>query len=280
MKLETFRNADAFLRTAEPVFLANEALTSLILGIAIRLRDGHTFGDEPPFLSCVLDEDRVVAIATRTPPHNLLIHAVESDGEPLDLVANHLGGAGVTLRGVHGRSEEAERFAEAWTRVTAAAREISMEQRLYKLTEVSAPDGVPGRLRPAAEREHDLLVRWVKAFVDEAIGAAPHPDPSGLVERLTQAGALFVWDHGEPVSMASSNRPTPNGIAVNLVYTPPEKRGRGYATACVASVSQGQLDRGKTFCTLFADLANPTSNAVYKRVGYRPVADFSEILFS
>ena len=80
--------------------------------------------------------------------------------------------------------------------------------------------------------------------------------------------------------MASSNRPTPNGIAVNLVYTPPEKRGRGYATACVAGVSQRQLDGGKTFCTLFTDLANPTSNAVYQRVGYQPLADFAEITFS
>ena len=153
MRLETFRNADAFLRTAKSELLANEALTSLIFGIAIRLRDGHTFGDEPPFLSCVTDGDRVVAIATRTPPHNLLLHAVESNGAPLGLVADHLGEAGATLRGVHGRTEVAGQFAETWERVTGAAWELPMRQRLYKLTAVSAPDSVPGRLRPATERE-------------------------------------------------------------------------------------------------------------------------------
>jgi predicted GNAT family acetyltransferase len=79
--------------------------------------------------------------------------------------------------------------------------------------------------------------------------------------------------------MAAVSRPTPNGISVSLVYTPPEKRGNGYASACVAALSQRQLDAGKRFCTLFTDLSNSTSNALYQRVGYRPLAEFVEIRF-
>lgn len=279
MKLETYRNADAFLRAGEPALLADEVLTSLIYGIALRLRDGHRFGEAPPFLACVTEGERVLAIALRTPPHNLLVHAAERDGDSLESVARHLQEGGVWLRGVHGRKAVASSFAEAWTQRSGAAHETSMQQCLYRLTDVTLPKGVSGCLRLAKERDHGILVPWVKAFVDEAIGEAPHPDPQGLVERLTKAEALAVWDDRGPVSMASSSRPTPNGVAINLVYTPPEQRGRGYASACVAGLSQRQLDSSKAFCTLFADLDNPTSNALYRRVGYRPIAEFLEIAF-
>jgi predicted GNAT family acetyltransferase len=81
---------------------------------------------------------------------------------------------------------------------------------------------------------------------------------------------------GEPVSMAIRSRPTRHGISVSGVYTPPEQRRHGYATACVAALSQKLLDQGYQFCSLFTDLANPTSNSIYMQVGYRPVADFDK----
>jgi predicted GNAT family acetyltransferase len=68
-------------------------------------------------------------------------------------------------------------------------------------------------------------------------------------------------------------------MAISLVYTPPDLRQRGYATACVASLSQMLLDEGWQFCTLFTDLANPTSNSIYRKIGYKPVGDFHDYLF-
>jgi predicted GNAT family acetyltransferase len=38
-------------------------------------------------------------------------------------------------------------------------------------------------------------------------------------------------------------------------------------------VSQAALDAGAKHVVLFTDLANPTSNALYPRLGYRPVED-------
>ncbi len=90
---------------------------------------------------------------------------------------------------------------------------------------------------------------------------------------------LFLWQDGEPVSMAAKARPTRHGTTVILVYTPPALRGRGYATACVASLSQTLLDSGRLFCTLFADRANPISNHLYERIGYRPIGSFTELTF-
>ena len=92
-----------------------------------------------------------------------------------------------------------------------------------------------------------------------------------------KAGSLFVWDDDGPVSMASWSGRTRNGVRVNLVYTPRERRSRGYATACVAALTERLLAEGKQYCCLFTQLANPVSNRIYQRIGYRAVCDFTDI---
>jgi uncharacterized protein len=98
------------------------------------------------------------------------------------------------------------------------------------------------------------------------------------------SGFLLWEDGGETVSLAGWGGPTPNGIRIGPVYTPPELRGRGYATALTAELSQRLLDGGlfeggRRFCFLYTDLANPTSNAIYERIGYRRVCESAEIVF-
>jgi len=279
MNLRVFGDVDAFLDRTGSTLMAREAEASLLLGVALRLRDGHRYGDEAPFLACVEDSSGIAAIAARTPPHNLLLHGERATDAALECLAEHLTDVSEPPPGVHGERASAERFARVWSETTGCGHDVTMSQRLYRLTEVSFPFGVPGRFRLAESGDADRLVAWTEAFVNEAVGEGPHPDADALVERLLAGKALAVWEDGDAVSMASANRPTPNGIAINLVYTPPESRRRGYASACVATLSQRQLDAGKRFCTLFTDLANPTSNALYRRIGFRPVADFAEIRF-
>jgi uncharacterized protein len=130
----------------------------------------------------------------------------------------------------------------------------------------------PGRLRVAEPEDRALLEQWIHAFSIEA------GMPTHRIERLAgdwiRARVIFLWeDDAEPCSMAGWVARTPNGVRVGYVYTPPEVRGRGYASAAVAEVSQRALDDGRHFCFLYTDLANPTSNAIYQRIGYRPVCD-------
>jgi predicted GNAT family acetyltransferase len=80
--------------------------------------------------------------------------------------------------------------------------------------------------------------------------------------------------------MAGYSGRTPNGIRVAWVYTPPENRGKGFAGACVAALSQKLLDEGRKFCFLYTDLANPISNHVYQKIGYEPVVDSTAYAFS
>ncbi len=106
-------------------------------------------------------------------------------------------------------------------------------------------------------------------------------DVASFADRwLTGDGRwMYLWDDDGPVSMCGASGETPNGIRVAPVYTPPGLRGRGYASACVAAVTQAQFDRGRRFCFLYTDLANPTSNKIYQAIGYEPVCDVDEYRF-
>jgi len=154
-----------------------------------------------------------------------------------------------------------------------------MEQRLYRLTRVVHPVHVRGQARWAALLDADALIPWARAFLDEAVPDNPRQGVRGRIERSIAEQGLLVWEDEELVSMCARTRPTPHGASVSFVYTPPDFRRHGYASACVAELSQRILDSGKSFCTLFTDLANPTSNAIYQRIGYEPVCDFREIRF-
>ena len=79
--------------------------------------------------------------------------------------------------------------------------------------------------------------------------------------------------------MAARTGPTTHGVRINFVYTPSEFRGKGYASACAAALSQAMLNSGRRFCYLFTDLSNPVSNQIYQRIGYVPVCDFTEYQF-
>lgn len=279
MKLRTFDNAGDFLATSLPTLLEREAENSLILGVVMRVQSDRAYGEDPPYLASVEDGNCIVAAAAMTPPYNLLICSNPLHKGALGLIAEGLNENRRVLPGVHGTTAAAEAFAKAWCAFTHAHGEVAMRQRSYRLTGVIPPKGVPGRLRPAESKDVRLLTGWAAAFAAEAIPTGPAPDVRALVDRLIEAGSLVVWDYGGPTSIAASSRPTPNGIAINLVYTPPQLRGRGYASACVAGLSQRLLDSGRAFCILFTDLTNPTSNTIYQRIGYRPIADFVEIRF-
>ncbi len=278
MTLWLFKDAAAFLDVAGPRLLAREAENALLLGVAAAVRDGRRYGPEPPFLACVVAGGAVTAAAVRTPPYNLLLsRATRPDWEP---IAAHLAAVGAALPGVNAEQDVALDFAEWWSAARGVGHEVAMRQRLYRLTAVAQPVAVPGRARPAEAADARLLSAWVDAFSVEAIPGSPAGDAAALVARCVAAGALLVWDDGKPVSMAAATRSTPHGGSISLVYTPPDKRRRGYASACVASLSQRLLDSGKSFCTLFTDVANPTSNRIYHRMGYEPLADCLEIRFT
>jgi predicted GNAT family acetyltransferase len=184
-----------------------------------------------------------------------------------------------TIPAVLGPDPSTHAFAELWGRTCGATVHPGMRQRIYQLDWVREPERpADGSLRRAEPTDLGLVAEWVEAFSQEA-GLIGHRSRVLADERIKR-GELFLWVDGEPRSMAAWSGATPNSVRIGYVYTPPELRGRGYATTCTARVSQLALSEGNRHCFLFTDLANPTSNAIYQRIGYEPVCDVNDYLFT
>lgn len=281
MEFVRFTDVASFVERTSPFLLAHEAHNNLLFGICAELaRSPYTFGPEPPLMRTVEDAGLVVLAALQTPPNKLVLsYTARSDA--LDLLATALAAEGQSLPGVQGARTDAERFAQRWAAVQPVQIRSAMDLRIYQLTTVRPPATVPGRMRRATEADRPLLEAWFAAFHAEATAGAVASDTATVVTRwLTSPSRyLALWEDGEPVALAGATGPTPNGIRIGAVYTPPERRRRGYASALVAALSQHQLDAGKRFCFLFTDLRNPTSNHIYQVVGYAPVVDIAELRF-
>lgn len=279
MILTRYQTADVFLARAETALEQHEAANNLMLSIAIRLREYPQQLKHSPYLATVEEADRLLAAAVMTPPHRVIVHAEDDNPVPLRLLAEDLRRFDWQPTGVIGPAIMARAFAAEWTALAGGSYRLLRHERIYELRQVIHPVGVPGRLRVAVEADAALTADWLQAFHQELGMEFNVDDPLEHARERIDQRVIYLWDDEGPVSLAGRPRHTPHGMSIGPVYTPPAYRRRGYASACVAALSQQMLDAGWQFCVLFTDLANPTSNSVYQKIGYRPVCDFDEWAF-
>ncbi|MFI8293638.1 GNAT family N-acetyltransferase [Streptomyces sp. NPDC085614] len=188
-------------------------------------------------------------------------------------LARALPGAGA-VTGVRGEADACEAFARALGRPWTTTRRM----RLFRLGELTPPEPAPpGRARRATVAEIPFAVAWARQFARD-VGEAADTDPTANITTRVTEGRLYFWEaHGVPRSMASVSPTLAGQARVSLVRTPPEERGRGFAGAVTSAVSRAALAAGAEQVLLFTDLANPTSNALYQRLGYRPLADHAAL---
>jgi GNAT superfamily N-acetyltransferase len=278
--VERFATAQAFLDAAGEFLVEREAEHNLIFGICAAQRADPSFPSGPPYLAAVSVAGRVVAAAVMTPPWNLVLSCVY-DPPALTALAADLDDAKIAVPGTTGAVESARLFAQVWCGSHGLSSRLVTRERIYRLERVVAPVGVSGRARVATEADRGLLVRWVHEFIAEALEPRNPEEASLLVDRSFRTGSRtwYLWEDRERVSVAAAGGPTPNGVRIGPVYTPPELRRRGYASAVTAYASQAELDKGRRFIFLFADLGNPTSNKIYQQIGYQPVIDVDQLAF-
>ena len=279
MEIEQVAGPDAFLERAGALLLADEARHNLAFGIvATAQAHPELYPEVCGWLAHTGGE--VVAAALQTPPHNVVLvrpkderastalaEAIEDDDVP----------------GVVGAVPEIDPFASALAERHDAVLETRFEQGVYALRTVIPARETRGSMRPADRTDRALLLEWVEAFTTEVLHESLTGD-AGRLERSVDArlaggdAGFALWEaDGRPVSLVGFGGPTPNGIRIGPVYTPPKHRGHGYASALTAEVSAAQLARGRRFCFLYTDLGNPTSNAIYVRIGYERVCDSREL---
>jgi len=238
------------------------------------------------------EERAKLFVATVERDGEIVAAALRSDFPKMTLAAAGTGAQLVSLAGmvyshlpdlpcVIGRDLQVAAFAEEWERLRGVPGRPGTPQRLHQLDHVRAKPEVQGEMRPAHAEEFDLVLDWFRRFEAEAAPAAARSERTrqDAVRRNLGAGSIFLWMDSVPVSLAGA-REFGEGVArIGPVFTPTTYRRKGYAGALTASLSQRMLDRGCSACCLFTDVANPTSNHIYREVGYQATADFNEFWF-
>ncbi len=274
LRVERFPDAQSFLDACEAYLMRAEIENALFIGLAQALRQATEPPRLAPYFAAVRDGEELACCAWRTVPDKIGSSRTARSAA-LQLLAEDAHRACPEALEVLGPEPTVLELAERMAQLRGTQPKKRMAQRLHSLTRVNELQGLPGgELREARENEQELVEAWMSAFAVD-IG---EPLPAEVVRELTlhrlRTRSLYVWEReGRVVSMAAWSGKTPNGVRVNFVYTPPELRGNGYATACVAELSRLLLEQGNRFLCLYTDLSNPTSNAIYRRVGYEPVCD-------
>ncbi|MBS2553563.1 GNAT family N-acetyltransferase [Catenulispora sp. NL8] len=262
---------DEFERAAGEFLRADPVRNTVLLTVMASLRasGAGAYSDVPPYFGWYTDSQTRAAFL-RTPP----MPAIVTDA-PADAMES-LVGVLDEVPGLNGPAETVAAFAQAWHAATGRQPTVAAARRLYRLTELAPPQPMPpGDARPVGDTDRDLLAEWFTAFAGD-VGEAM-PDAARAVDRRLKNGELLLWEaDGVPVSLAGNTTPVAGVARVAPVYTPATLRGKGYAGAVTAAVSRRALDAGYEVI-LFTNLANPTSNALYQRLGYRGIGDWSLI---
>jgi predicted GNAT family acetyltransferase len=224
-----------------------------------------------------------VAAALLTPPYGALLADPLSDAA-LSAVLAALADDDPAVPGLVGMVPHIETAVRTLAAATGRRPERMLSQGVYALHEVREIERAPGSSRPAADGDRQLLRRWFTDFAEESL-----PDPGREIDRIDRTldvrlhsgdGGYWLWEvDGEPVSLSGFGGPTPSGIRIGPVYTPPMHRRHGYATTLVAEQSAWLLERGYRFCFLYTDLENPTSNRIYEEIGYERIGASADYRF-
>jgi ribosomal protein S18 acetylase RimI-like enzyme len=265
----------AYADRAWGLLAASPVENTVALTVIESVRGGRRWSEEPMLFGWYEAAGEVRGAVSLTPPYELLLAVVPGDSVA-ELVAA-LRDRGVDVPGANGAETVVDRFAALWTSGTDLHAVPTLQLRLYRLQALEHPPSPPGRARPANGRDLELAVRWKREFAAEA--GVPSGDAESVMRTRIAAGRVWVWDDDRtPVALAARTPPAAGVARIVAVYTPPDRRRRGYGAAVTAACVEDAVARGEQV-VLFTDLANPTSNSVYRRIGFRPVGDYRVVRF-
>ena len=281
MEFNRYTDVHAFYDDTYDILIQCEAQNMILLGNLMIGREGKDKADwrDPVnwVMATVSNARGIRLTALMTPPHNITLYATDNEvsQEAIDCLIDGL--SGDPLPGVTTEKLLAESFALAYADRNKQGIRTSMRQRIYELKAVNTDVPQFGLLRLLEEKDMHFFPYWLEAFNASAVYgqtemAIPH-DAEAYRYRLSTKKIYVLEVDGQPVSMAGFTREMQTAIGVAFVYTPPYYRKKGFASSCVAQLSQLALDRGFSTCVLYTDLSNPVSNSIYRKIGYKPVCD-------
>ena len=287
MKYSLYTDVKDFYRDTYDIMMRHETQNLIPLGNVIigNAGDDKSGWRDPVnwFMATVTDGTGIRLTAIMTPPHNLTLYATDNqiDDAAISCLIEGIAENGVVIPGVMTEKTLAERFAQAYCAAKNLKYKVTQNQRVYELTRVNSDIPLIGSLRLSRESDMAFMPYWTEHFNYECFGTGIEKWDLKSYESCIMSKYIYILeDNGIPVSTARLSREMRSVIGMSMVYTPPYFRNKGYASSCVAQVSQAALDRGFTKCALYTDLANPVSNSIYQKIGYVPVCDSLQIAIS
>lgn len=262
-----------FHERVEALLLDKEAENNLPLGILERLKKSH--GKEACHLISFQENGKPVFMSMRTPPHLWIIPSL-NHWEPAHIRAfvQYLVKEEQDVPGVLGERNAVEFFLKEWMRHTGQEAELQMEQGIFRLNQLKTIQKQKGQLIEADASYQSLVENWLEQYGKETGENHVAGRAKELAESLIEDQRLHLWIvDGTAVSMASRARTTKNGATINAVFTPDQYKRKGYASQAVWHLTDKLLHSGYSFCSLYTDLANSTSNSIYKKIGYEKIGD-------
>lgn len=268
VQLHVYKEILHFKEDVTPFLEKNEQENNLMLGIL-------QVAQEPTFMGVAKRGEEIAIVFLQTEEKIQMIVATSEIPE-VDIVklAKELSKVYPDIPGLIGNKKTVQRLAEEIAVLENKKTNVVMEQGVYALQQVKKKWTEDGAFREIGSDELPLIEQWIYQFCEDVRLPTTKEEAKQTAHTLITNRRLFGLDvDGKLVSVAAKTRPTTNNITVNFVYTPKEARKKGYASSCVAALSQRMLDEGYKTTTLYTDLANPTSNKIYQEIGYEQIAE-------
>lgn len=272
MDLHFEKDAEKYLNLVEDLLLKKEACNNLMLGLLNRIVEGQS-DYESVYLGYVEKDGDVIYAFMQTPPNNWIFPDVDSTQDAVPkAIATMFFDKKLEVPGILGPDSLVKPFVEEWERLNEVTSSLHMKQLVYQLDEVNSVTLSDGELIAAQTKDYQLLTDWLVQFGVEANTPTKREEAEKLATQFLTNRSAYLWQvNGETVSMVNRSRRTKNGATINAVYTPNEHKRKGYATSSVAELSRNLLREGATFCSLYTDADNPSSNRIYQKIGYYEV---------
>ena len=274
--VQKFYDVEDFERVMIPYLEKEEAVNGLPLGILMNIDEKI----KPTVMAGVYKDEQPILMLLQTHPKQIIVSVFQKIIPlELSLISKLIHESITEIPGFIGEKTIVREMAQHIASLRQLKVILGMDQRIYQLNEVKKKPSNLGNFRWITKNDQSTIQQWVYDFAASINQPLEMEQASKRVEELIQGGKLAGWevDH-QLVSMANASRPTKNNITINFVYTPKEFRNKGYATNCVAELSERLLESDFSSTSLYTDITNPTSNKIYMEIGYQPMID-SILLF-
>ncbi|MEV5111061.1 GNAT family N-acetyltransferase [Bacillus sp. LBA3-1-1.1] len=272
IQLNVYEEVLRFKEDVTPFLEKNEQANNLILGVLQVVQ-------EPIFMAVAKRGEEVTIVFLQTVEKQMIVATSEIAEEDIVELAKELMKVYPDIPGFIGNKKVIPKLAEEIAILEQKKIVVGMGQGVYELKRVKKKWNEDGIFRTINSDELPLIEKWIYQFCEDVKLPTTKEEAKQTAHTLITTNRLFGLEvGGKLVSVAAKTRPTTNNITVNFVYTPKEERKKGYASNCVAALSQRMLDEGYKTTTLYTDLANPTSNKIYQEIGYEQIME-SVLLF-